>query len=119
MLQWLVHQLHFLWLQDFHVTRTGKKLMREQCYGPQDLRLGAFIHVYGRDFFIHDADDFTKHWYSVGLHSLTTTILLISMTLLMTNMMLDADDFRRHWSSLSPHLGTGTDAQTCTFTVLV
>ncbi|DBB10039.1 TPA: Protofilament ribbon protein [Trebouxia sp. C0006] len=50
--------------KDFHVTRTGKKLMREQCYGPQDLALGAFIHVYGRDFFIHDADDFTKQWYS-------------------------------------------------------
>ncbi len=48
------------------MTRTGKKLMREQCYGPQDLSLGAFIHVYGRDFFIHDADDFTKHWYSVS-----------------------------------------------------
>ena len=48
------------------MTRTGKKLVREQCYGPQDLRLGAFIHVYGRDFFIHDADDFTKHWYSVS-----------------------------------------------------
>ncbi|KAL0036647.1 hypothetical protein WJX79_003886 [Trebouxia sp. C0005] len=50
--------------KDFHVTRTGKKLVREQCYGPQDLALGAFIHVYGRDFFIHDADDFTKQWYS-------------------------------------------------------
>lgn len=52
-------------VQDFHVTRANKKLVREQCYGPQDLHLGAFIHVYGRDFFLHDADDFTKHWYSV------------------------------------------------------
>ena len=55
------------------MTRTGKKLMREQCYGPQDLALGAFIHVYGRDFFIHDADDFTKQWYSVRLLNSNTT----------------------------------------------
>lgn len=53
-------------VQDFHVTRANKRVVREQCYGPQDLRLGAFIHVYGRDFFLHDADDFTKHWYSVS-----------------------------------------------------
>ena len=59
-------------MQDFHVTHTGKKLMREQCYGPQDLALGAFIHVYGRDFFIHDADDFTKQWYSVSPCAITT-----------------------------------------------
>lgn len=48
------------------MTRTGKKLQREQCYGPQDLSMGTFIHVYGRDFFIHDADDFTKQWYAVS-----------------------------------------------------
>ena len=53
-------------LQDFHITRQGKKLQREQCYGPQDLSMGTFIHVYGRDFFIHDADDFTKQWYAVS-----------------------------------------------------
>ena len=48
--------------------------MREQCYGPQDLALGAFIHVYGRDFFIHDADDFTKQWYSVRLPKMATPL---------------------------------------------
>lgn len=58
------------------MTRTGKKLMREQCYGPQDLALGTFIHVYGRDFFIHDADDFTKQWYSVRLPKIATSLPL-------------------------------------------
>ena len=60
-----VTSLRSPYVQDFHVTRANKRVVREQCYGPQDLRLGAFIHVYGRDFFLHDADDFTKHWYSV------------------------------------------------------
>ena len=28
-----------------------------------DLRIGGTVHVYGREFFIHDADAFTKKWY--------------------------------------------------------
>ena len=77
-------------MQDFHVTHSGKKLMREQCYGPQDLALGAFIHVYGRDFFIHDADDFTKQWYSVSACVITDLIVCIRQA---------AGDFTMHTTS--------------------
>jgi hypothetical protein len=28
-----------------------------------DLRIGGTVHVFGREFFIHDADAFTKKWY--------------------------------------------------------
>lgn len=31
-------------------------------YTDKDLRIGATIHVFGRDFFIYDADDFTKQF---------------------------------------------------------
>ena len=38
------------------------------CYGPSDLRMGTCIAVYGRLFFIHDCDDFTRKWLKVSHH---------------------------------------------------
>lgn len=53
-------------LQDFNRTKPAKNLPRELCYGPQDFRIGTYVQVYGRDFLVHDCDDFTRHWYQVG-----------------------------------------------------
>ena len=53
-------------LQDFNRTKPAKNLPRELCYGPQDFRIGTYVQVYGRDFLVHDCDDFTRDWYQVG-----------------------------------------------------
>ncbi len=44
-------------------TTLNPKYRKDQCYGTGDLRLGTYINVLGRDFFLHDADTFTKAWY--------------------------------------------------------
>ena len=56
-------------LQDFNRTKPAKNLPRELCYGPQDFRIGTYVQVYGRDFLVHDCDDFTRHWYQVGIQA--------------------------------------------------
>ncbi|KAK9831357.1 hypothetical protein WJX81_005284 [Elliptochloris bilobata] len=43
-------------------TAAGGVLERSACYGPSDLRMGATVSVYGRDFLIVDCDDFTRKW---------------------------------------------------------
>mmetsp|Transcript_40195 Transcript_40195/g.89186 ORF Transcript_40195/g.89186 Transcript_40195/m.89186 type:complete len:635 (-) Transcript_40195:736-2640(-) len=43
-------------------TITGK-LRKDQCYAPEDFRLGMYISVLNRDFLLHDCDRFTKQWY--------------------------------------------------------
>lgn len=40
-------------------------LERSACYGPAELRMGATVSVYGRDFLIVDCDDFTRKWLLV------------------------------------------------------
>ena len=40
-------------------------LERSSCYGPAELRMGATVSVYGRDFLIVDCDDFTRKWLLV------------------------------------------------------
>lgn len=40
----------------------GDTLAQEDCVSPADLRIGGTVEVYGRVFFIHDADTFTKEW---------------------------------------------------------
>lgn len=88
------------------MTRSNKRLVREQCYGPRDLSLGAFIHVYGRDFFLHDADDFTKHWYSVrhcpcrALAGLNQD-LYQSFAYCQVFFIHHTDDFTKHWHYVS------------------
>jgi hypothetical protein len=54
------------------------------CFTPQDFRTGMTISVYGRDFFIHDCDDFTRQWYQVN-----RLIALLSSTLGMALMPPD------------------------------
>ncbi|KAG2501001.1 hypothetical protein HYH03_000822 [Edaphochlamys debaryana] len=44
-------------------TTLNPKYRKDQCYTPADFRLGLYIQVLGRDFFLHDADTFTKQWY--------------------------------------------------------
>ncbi|GIL45577.1 hypothetical protein Vafri_2780 [Volvox africanus] len=48
-------------------TTLNPKFRKDQCYGPGDFRLGTFITVLGRDFYLHDADTFTKTWYTDNL----------------------------------------------------
>lgn len=44
-------------------TTTGARYKKSDCYAPGDFRLGSYINVLNRDFFIHDCDTFTKQWY--------------------------------------------------------
>ena len=44
-------------------------LERSACYGPAELRMGATVSVYGRDFLIVDCDDFTRKWLLVRPHT--------------------------------------------------
>lgn len=48
-------------------TTLNPKYRKEHCYGPGDFRLGTFINVLNRDFYIHDCDNFTKAWYRDNL----------------------------------------------------
>ena len=43
----------------------GGVLERSVCYGPAELRMGATVSVYGRDFLIVDCDVFTRRWLLV------------------------------------------------------
>ena len=36
---------------------------RTPCYAATDLRLGTFVNIHGRHFFLHDCDDFTRGYY--------------------------------------------------------
>ena len=38
----------------------GNADRRAPCYGVADLRIGASVGVHGRNFFLHDCDDFTR-----------------------------------------------------------
>lgn len=48
-------------------TTLNPKYRKGQCYGPGDFRLGTYITVLGREFYLHDADTFTKSWYKDNL----------------------------------------------------
>ncbi len=43
------------------------RVPKDSIYKPQDLRIGAFINVHGRDFFLFDCDAFTRKYYTVGM----------------------------------------------------
>jgi EF-hand domain-containing protein 1 len=44
------------------ITPLGAELDPGDCLRPTDLCIGATVTVHGRQFFIHDADQFTKEW---------------------------------------------------------
>ena len=64
---------HFAAIQDPEVTKPGKNVDRKLCFGLEDFRIGTFVRIYSRDFFIHDCDDFTRQWYQVGRHRSEST----------------------------------------------
>lgn len=45
----------------------GVRPPKSKCYAPGDFRLGTYLTVHNRDFFIHDCDGFTKQWYQENL----------------------------------------------------
>ncbi|GAX85745.1 hypothetical protein CEUSTIGMA_g13160.t1 [Chlamydomonas eustigma] len=45
----------------------GIKPRAQNCYRPDDLRLGQYVSVFNRDFLLHDCDGFTKAWYMENL----------------------------------------------------
>ncbi|KAK9810289.1 hypothetical protein WJX72_008124 [[Myrmecia] bisecta] len=50
-----------------HMTTKAGSAAKSACFGPSDFRIGSYIHIYGRDFFIHDCDDFTRQWYQENM----------------------------------------------------
>ena len=43
------------------------KPKKAECYSPMDFRIGSYISVYGRPFFLHDCDDFTRFFYTESM----------------------------------------------------
>ena len=43
------------------------KPKKDECYSPLDFRIGSYISVYGRPFFIHDCDEFTRFFYTESM----------------------------------------------------
>ena len=43
------------------------KPKKDECYSPIDFRIGSYISVYGRPFFIHDCDEFTRFFYTESM----------------------------------------------------
>ncbi|GMH37490.1 hypothetical protein BSKO_05363 [Bryopsis sp. KO-2023] len=41
---------------------------KDQCYSPDDFRIGARVQIQNRNFFIFDCDDFTRQWYRSIYH---------------------------------------------------
>ena len=52
----------------------------KDSFGLDDLRIGTFIHVFGRSFFIHDCDDFTRQWYKVRYKTFSTALVFPLMS---------------------------------------
>lgn len=48
-------------------TTMTPKLPKDMCYNPGDFRLGTYISVHNRDFFLHACDTFTKTWYQENM----------------------------------------------------
>ena len=65
-------------LQGSTAAKAGKDVDRKLCYGLDDLRIGTFVQVHGRAFFIHDSDEFTKQWYKVCLPNVEKCGLIVS-----------------------------------------
>lgn len=43
------------------------KPKKADCFGPGDFRIGQYVSVYGRPFFLHDCDDFTRFFYTESM----------------------------------------------------
>lgn len=55
------------------------KPKKQDCYSPIDFRIGGYISVYGRPFFIYDCDDFTRFFYkeSMGYDPATMEAIVV------------------------------------------
>jgi len=41
----------------------GLNVKKEEYYKPEDLVLGNYVNIYGRNCHIIDCDEFTRNWY--------------------------------------------------------
>lgn len=68
-------------MQNGEAAKPGFAPDRSMCYGPSDLRMGTCIAVYGRMFFIHDCDEFTRHWLKVSFPFVSAAYLLTEVSI--------------------------------------
>ncbi|MEW5310689.1 MAG: hypothetical protein WDW38_002460 [Sanguina aurantia] len=61
-------------------TTLSTRYRKDQCYSPEDLRIGAYVSVHNRDFLLHDCDNFTKAWCRDNLGSSDAELSPIDIT---------------------------------------
>ena len=73
-------------LQDGRPNRPGYAPKVEECFGPQDFRIGTVLNVYGRQLLIHDCDAFTCTWLQVLLSFEVIEVPVCTVTLVLQTL---------------------------------
>jgi len=61
--------------------------VNQQFYKDSDLKIGAYVNVYGRSFLLCDCDEFTKEYYRVK-YGISTTYVIAYRLLIANNSRL-------------------------------